>query len=268
MLFLDPPQFPDSAAALEGALRQGLRWMGLSDVNEPDQVIVEGTLPSLLKLAVTVTGATVDPTTLFTRKPVIKPVGVTAESFELSADPILISQIPASVAISIRCAAIGTIVAEDGRMLLAPSAAPEGGSLRIRLQREALEEALIRVGNPIAAQKNATLVSAHIRFDQPGPEVLRVTVSVAARVLFGEAKVTASTLVTVVADSGLRVSEVEVAGDGMLGGMAASILREKLLPCEGTLWPLQIPGLKTETLQMTADPGGIAIAAKFAPSNS
>jgi hypothetical protein len=249
---------PTDTATLRTALTRALAASGVP----ADAVAAEGEFPNVSALRLHLTGAQ------FTRgmappKPgAERQAGFFARTVEVLAAPASIEGVPFHLTLHAEDAVFAFAKNSDGQFALVIESAARGDA-EFRVAGGDLENALASLARNAAEKQGAEIQGVTLRFTADGPRTLNLTAGVSAKAMFLAAKVAVSGRLVIGDSLDATVHGLACTGEGMLGNMAAGVLRPKFAQFEGRAFPLAklLPGLCDASFD--ASGGGLCVRVKF-----
>jgi hypothetical protein len=129
-----------------------------------------------------------------------------------------------------------------------------------------LEAALHAVAAAMAAEKGVEVKETHLALRSVDPQTVDFEVRCLVKAMLMSTSVTLSGRAKIDSDLQVRVAEIQLAGEGMMAGMAKSFIEPQLARVRGKSFPLanvKIPGLKIQTVALEIG-DRVRLSARFA----
>jgi hypothetical protein len=252
MLPLVAETHPTSTDELVAALRQGFESHGLT----PRGIIGEGAaFPQMDKLSIDLTGSHVAKDKLPSAIPGDGAQTVSADDFELFAEPIYLLGAPVSVRVAaskVQMTIAGT--PKDGSLKLENAAA---GTVSVQTTVESLEGLLLSVVSELAEKQGVTVKETKLTLNQEGPRAIAFKAEVTAKIFIMSATLALTGRLDVDDAFNARLSGLGLDGDAMVTNLAGSFLKPRLQQLEGKVIPLLAfspGGMKLRNIQVSVKP--------------
>jgi hypothetical protein len=259
------PTTPSTTADLVATLRD---LLARAITTRPDTVTATGEIPHIAALTIDITGATPLPTPASPQwldLPGDTLGQTTVSSFQVLGRPF--GQAPRTATIDIaardlRAAVLDTPAGTALRLLGCTE-----GRLRATVIKSDVEAVALAEGSKLASAKGVDLKDVHLLWRSDSARTLSLEVHVKARKGFLPAA-TIRVRGQLAIDDRLNatVSNLSVEGEGMIGGLAAGMIRPRLQQAEGrskSLLALPLDDLKIREVRLLAAPDSLTIEADF-----
>ena len=239
MFFLGGTDFPTTRASLAAAVREGLRKV-LTLPSAGEVVKIEGgELPTVQSVRVDLTGARapldhLPPEPRGVGQP--QPAG-TAETLEVMAHPVYLGEAAVDLALSARGVTFDYERDAAGRPLLVLKDAREG-QVSLQVTRADLENLLLTAARTAAVRQGVQIQEANLNLKQLDPRTVGAEVRVKAKKMFVSAVITLRGRLAIDDALNATASDLACDGEGVLGGMACSVLRPQLDKVSNRVFPL------------------------------
>lgn len=232
--------FPNSAEDLVVAIRKALAEV-ISFPAKADPVRAEGgKWPSINRVALDLTGATIDPTKPPPAPPKLKgerEPGVEVDQLKVSGEPILIGKSKLNLALDGHDVSFDFARDASGQAMLMLRDAKDG-HVQVEVGKDDLQAMLLAAATIAAKPHGIQIQDLQLALTSDGPRSVGVEARVKAKkmvmsgtvVVRGEADVDDQLVAT--------LSNLACTGEGMIGGMAAALVGSKLKAFEGERIPL------------------------------
>ncbi len=230
-----PKSADDLAAAIEAALADVFSLPG----KKAAVTASGGTYPALKAVKVNLDGATVTAT-----EPPPKPLsvgkrhpGVTVEKLDVSARPVEYQKAQLNLKVS------GTgLTFEFGRdaekrpLLVLRDA--EKGKVEASIAKDAIQSLLLAAATAAAEEQGVGIQDLHVDLASDGPRSVAATVRIKAKKLMMSGVIVVTGRLDVDDDLNATVSNLACTGEGVVGGVAAGMIKKHIAPFDGTTVPL------------------------------
>jgi len=253
MLPLQGSAFPSDIDELQSALLGGLEDCQIA----PAAVTLRGTaFPALKELRIDLTGATL---TRKVRLPVAKSykpgkLDITADRFEVTASPLHMEGVAMEFLLSAEGAEFSAATAESGERLLALHRSGPG-HLTAAIAFSDLQRAILAAAQEAASPHGVEIISSNLELTASGGRALDFSVEISAKVSILKAVLTLTGHAELDDSLLLHLTDLQVAGSGMAGGLATGFIRphlEKLQRQPIDLAVLSLGEIKLRELRVTA----------------
>jgi hypothetical protein len=254
MLPLQGSAFPSDIDELQTAILGGLQEREIT----PASVTATGTAyPALAELRIDLTGASL---TRKIRLPVAKLRGtaatpdVTADRLEVTASPLQIEGVPMEFLLSAEAVEFSQATTESGEKLLALHRSGPG-RITVAIGFADLQGAILTAAQEAAAPHGVEIVSSNLELTASGGRTLDFSVEITAKVSILKAVLTLTGHADLDDSLKLHLTDLEVAGSGMAGGLATGFIRphlEKLERQPIDLAVLSLGEIKLSDLRVTS----------------
>jgi hypothetical protein len=240
---------PHDTASLRGGVVHGLAPLGV----RADAVVLEGDFPRLDALSVNLTGARFHRGLEFNRAAGGQQTLCFARTVDVAGNPILVMDAP--VAFTLRADDVVFAVADaasgSGKVLVLERA--NNGKVDVAIKRADLEKTLLAAGEQAARAKGAEVKSVELVLQDESPRALAMRAIVTAKAMFFTTTVTISGVVELDDHLSARLRDLHCEGDGMIGKMAAGVLRPQFEKLEQRRFPLgqAVAGLALTDVTLT-----------------
>lgn len=225
---------PHDTATFREGLAHGLAPLGLGK----DAVSLEGDFPQLTHLRVNLTGANFHRGLAVSKAgPGTQPVCF-ARSVEITGHPVRVENVPASLDLKATDVVLAAADAAEGTGKVLILERANDGTLDLAVKKTDLESALFAAGNAAAQAKGAEVKSVELSLQNESPRALAIRAVITAKAMFFTTTVTVSGSVDVDAQLNARLRNLHCEGDGMIGKMAAGVLRPQFEQLEARSFPL------------------------------
>ena len=265
MFYLSGNDFPQSAKSLHASLLESLRtFFTLPADDRPVVSVGGGDYPALERIRVDLTGVKVD-----AGQPPPKPVGVgerrpgpSARTLEISGHPIRI--LGAGIQLELAADEVQFAYGRDarGRPLLLLETA-KSGEVDVQIRNADLEALLLTQANALAAQHGVTIEQAAVELTPVDPRTVTAAVRVTVKKLVARAPLTIRGRISIDDALNATFSELSCHGEGIVGGLAGSVIRPYLDRFQNAQVPLAAVSLGAVHLHhLTIDADGAALRVK------
>jgi hypothetical protein len=161
-----------------------------------------------------------------------------ARVVEAAGKPVFVANVAVDFALQAQDVVIGIADAGDGdgKVLVLERAAQ--GKIDISVQRKNLEQALLEAAQIAARSTGAEVKSVELLLQSESPKTLAVRATVTAKAMFFTTTVVISGAVEVDGQLNARLRDLHCEGDGMIGKMAAGVLRPQFEKLQARVFPL------------------------------
>jgi len=263
LLTTPPPTTTDDfTASLRTLLAQAITL-------KPDTVTADGVFPALNKLSLNLTDCLPldHPTIRWSDGATGGAVGqFTVTDFQLRGQPFGDATRPIEIDASARLCRGEFIPADNGKTALRIAAATDG-QLRVSVTKAAVEAIALAEANKAAAAQGVQVKEVQVTWQSQGPRSLSLEIQVKAKKgFFPTAAVRVRGRLDVDGSLVARLSALSVEGEGMVGNLAAGLIRPKLLQAEGmnkSLLALPLDALKVTGVTLVASPDRLTVEGQF-----
>ncbi len=259
MFALCREDFPKDELELKTAIGAGFGLLGL----DASRVELEGSLPALTSLRCNVSGAEFRKEHRFA-----KAVGAISPGFfvrELSVlcenGRVLGAGFSASLRVNDAVLGYGRDVNHGAVLVLEKCGA---AVLNVSLHRSGIERVLFDLATTAADEQGAEMKETSLHWEQETSRALKLRIEARAKAMFVDARVTATVRVSIDDDLQLTVSGLSCTGEGMMGNLAATMLRKQIPKYEGRSIALgdALPGgLRMKSIELRCEPDALVIRA-------
>jgi hypothetical protein len=225
---------PHDTASLRAALLQGIAPIGVG----PEGIRLDGDFPRFDVVVVNLTGARFDHSLEVSRPGGERQSLCFARAVEITGDPVLVKDIPITLALSAQDVVLASADAADGSGKVLTLDRVNDGKLDLSAKCGDLEKALLAAGEAAARSKGAEVKSVELTLQNETPRALAVRAVVTAKAMFFTTTVTISGLVELDEQLNARLRDLHCEGDGMVGKMAAGALRPQFEKLQQRVIPL------------------------------
>lgn len=195
---------------------------------------------------------------------------VVLQDFSLGGDPVILHGAPVRLVTQGRHLPMSWARDDLGNLWLVPSqdeteAGRPSGSMEITAEVARLETALKAVIATMAETQGARLKDLRLQMQSAGPRSLVIKVDVAAVKFMMTAKLHALAEATLDEHMNLRLSQLDIKGDGATGSMVANMLADKLAAARGreiALGDFMFAGAALEEVDIEVD-DNVRLVARF-----
>ena len=222
--------------------------------------------PALSLFSVDLNGAAVRAQTL-ERKPgmaIGRQPAFSAARVQVSAKPVKYQNAAAEFSVSASDAKFDFAKDSDGHVVLALSAASDG-QLDASIGKRDLESLLMAVAKPLAAAKGVGIDRIEIMLSSSGPRSLAIEARIAVRKMLS-AVIRVSGQLAIDDQLVARLSDLQAAGEGMIGTMAVNFIQPQLRELEHRELPLvsfSIGDVRLRDVKLQTPAGGVHVHASF-----
>jgi hypothetical protein len=273
MIPLGGDQVPTTAAELADAIRTALRSV-LTMPDERAAVSVEGAFPAADRLRIDLSGGTIaarnlrdDPTGVGPAQP-----GPSFKSLDVLAHPLTAEGAKLHFDLTAADVKFDYDRSRTGRPVMTLAAATDGRVV-IRVSRADLEALVTAKVRAAAKQKGVDVERIDLDLTQPGPRSVRLDAKAAVqtKALFKTVRGAVTFAGRVDVDDRLvaKLSELNVAGEGMMVALAVNLVRGRVTALEGKEFPLTafaLGGVRLRDVQLQVG-GELTVTAAFGGVN-
>jgi hypothetical protein len=242
-------EFPHSADELVEAIQNALGQV--LTLARKDTVTAEGgTYPSIKKLQVNLNNATVSaaepppkPKPTGKRQP-----GITVGQLEVTGKPIKYEQNKLDLQLKASGVKLDFARDRDGQPLLVLSDAKEG-HVQAKMSKDDLKSLARTAADMAAKPQGIKIEDLELTLTSEGPRSLAADVRVKAKKMMVSGVLRITGKVDIDDELNATVSKLDVDGEGVVGTMAAGLVKSKLKPYEGRVFPLMTFSLGDVTLR-------------------
>ena len=188
---------------------------------------------------------------------------ITAKTLQVIAHPLRIDAGRISLKLMAHAVTLGYATDASGRRMLVPVSS-ERGSLSVEISRADLEALILARATIAAAQQGAKITGLELKLTAHGERSLAIDLRVHAKKMMMAGIVRISGNIEVDDTFTARLSQMECAGEGVAGKIAAGFLSPKIKQVDGRSFPLadeSLNGLRLRDLRITSvDPVRIVAA--------
>jgi hypothetical protein len=163
------------------------------------------------------------------RPPQVEQTGeasIQARSFEISAIPLLLEGIPATV--SVRASETAFSVSQAGEhAVLVPQRATDG-KVSITIARGALESLVQKAASEAAGKQGVEIKETHLEFTSRGEKAMSFRADVVGKIFVMKAPVSLTGELSIDDDLNLHLSNLAIGGSGMLANLANNFAQPHL----------------------------------------
>ena len=225
---------PVNAAGFQAAIEHGLAPFGLRE----GAVVLEGDFPRLDALRLDLTGARFDRRSTGSRAATHQEALCFIRALHASGQPIYVEDVPVELALHADDVVLAAADAADGTGKVAVFQRAGGGKLELSVKRADLERALFSAGQEAASSKGAEVKSVNLQLESQGQRALAIRATVEAKAIFFTTTVVVSGVAEIDDQLNARLRDLQCDGDGMIGKMAAGVLRPKFEQLQERVFPL------------------------------
>ena len=252
-------EFPKDELELKAAIGAGLAPLGL----DASRVNLDGSLPALAELRCDVSGVEFRKEHRFAVATGAASPGFFARKVSVLCDNGRFSGAGFSSSLRMDDAVFGYgRDAVGGAVLMLERC----GSvvLDVSVHRSGLERVLFDLAAAAAEEQGAEMKGMSLHWEQQSPQALTFRIEARAKAMFVETRVTATGRVVIDDAMRVTVSGLTCAGEGMMGNLAATMLRKEIPKYEGRSFSLGgvLPGgVQLKSIALRCEPEAIAIHA-------
>jgi hypothetical protein len=257
--------FPESADELSASIEDAIREV-FALPKKAGVTIKGGEFPDLKQVVIDLSGAK-----LSAAEPPPKPVGVgkrkpgpTVEKLEITGHPILYEQTKLDLDLHATGLRFDFDRDKRGNPLLVLAAAEEG-EVDARIKKKDIEAVLLSVASIAAREQGVTIQDLDLDLRSTGPRSVSADVRVKAKKLMMSSVLNLSGSADVDDELNATLSDLNVSGEGIIGGAAAAFLQKHVRAYDGKQIPLMAFSLGDVTLRDLEIElnGSLRVSAKF-----
>lgn len=234
MFPLSSPAIPTTTPELIEALAQSAVDYGVTNA----KFVAEGAFPKLDTLRADFSGTRLkkgQPRPKLT--PAKSEGGFFVRDASLLADPLYISDIPASLKVSTSDAVFAFGITPDDKPTLVLQQCNDG-ALVAEVSREDLLAGIRGIATNLAEKKGVGIKSTEMDLTADGKQALKINLTLTAKAMMMTAKVNITGRAMLDDEFNLKFSNLQCTGEGMAGNMAAGLVRPFFEKFEGKVIPL------------------------------
>src|SRR2546422_1410299 len=239
MFPLTGKNFPDSAEALASAIRDALAQVLTLPKKDSAVTVDGGRFPKIKKLKIDLSGASVSaaepppkPKPAGKREP-----GIEVEQLEIAGHPIQYGQNQLDLSLDARGVKFDYGRDKKGQPLLVLADAKEG-HVEAKISQSDIESLARAAAEVAARQQGIRIEGLDLSLTSRGPRSLAVDARVKAKKMLVSGVIHVKGKVEVDDEMNATVSGLECKGEGVVGTMVAGVVKGKLKPFDGKVFPL------------------------------
>lgn len=259
MFALSRVDFPKDELELKAAIGAGFAPLGL----DASRVALEGSLPALTALRCNLSGAEFRKEHRFAKAEGAISPGFFVRELSVSCEHgrFLGAEFSASLRVDDAVIGYGRDSKNSAVLVLEKCGA---AALNVSLFRSGIERVLFDLAASAADEQGAEMKETSLHWEQESPRALKLRIEARAKAMFVDAHVTATARVSIDDDLRLTVSGLACTGEGMMGNLAATMLRKEIPKYEGRSIALgeALPGgLQMKSIELRCEPEALVIRA-------
>jgi hypothetical protein len=192
--------------------------------------------------------------------------GPSAQQFRVIAKPLSYESSRFDLSLDAREVRLDYARDRDGQPMLVLKSAQEG-NVQARISHADLQAALLSLASQFAERQKIVIQDLHVTLTQASPRSVAAEVRIAARKMFVTGVISVRGQVNIADDLTATISNLDASGEGVVGAMAAGLIRPQLQPHNGRVVPLlafSLGDVALRDVSVTVD-DGLHVTASFGP---